>query len=210
MEEWLATTGGRVAVLIIGALFIAVVANMVLRRRRETEWESLARDLGLTFLVDDSGPRVTGTLNNRTIELSLVAESSDGGSGVAETQIRVGLAGVPEGMVAEATPDVWSGVVNQSLEAVQTGNEEFDQNVLLTGVDAATAQAYWTEARQQTFLSLVRHQEEYDQLTVQSGNLTARFREVLSDHIRLESVIRHLVETAAALEAGSLSQNGVS
>jgi hypothetical protein len=189
-----------VGVVAVGAIIWAV--TWALQRRRRDVWHRLARSRGLTFVDSTDGPRVSGHLEGRAVEVSVDDFSSDRDlGGVEVVRIAVDLHGVPQAMSAEGVPGLIGDLAVLAEERIDFEPEAFRRNVLVQG-DESQARAYWTPSRQDTFVNLVETLP-CDQVEIREGRAIAELREIVSDRRRLEQILDGLMGAAAALDASS-------
>jgi hypothetical protein len=192
--------GISIGVIAVGAVVWAVTS--ALHRRRRDVWHGLARSHGLRFADDADGPRVSGAVEGRAVEVSVDDFSSDRDvGGVEVVRIAVELHGVPAAMSAEGVPGLIGDLAALAEERIHFEQEPFNHNVLVQG-DESPARTYWTHRRQNTFLQLVETLP-CDQVEIREGRAIAELREIVSDRRRLEQILDGLMNAAPALDATS-------
>jgi hypothetical protein len=200
-----ANTAQLVLVIFIGVIAVGGIiwaATRALHQRRRNVWDELARSRGLTFSDDTDGPRVSGSLEGRAVEVSVDDFSSDRDvGGVEVVRIAVELHGVPRAMSAEGVPGLIGDLAALAEERIHFEQEPFNHNVLVQG-DESPARTYWTHRRQTTFLQLVETLP-CDQVEIREARVIAELREIVSDRSRLEQILDRLMSAAPTLDASS-------
>jgi hypothetical protein len=192
----------EVGLLVLAMLAVGGLATWALNRRRRDVWHELAVARGLTFSDRSDGPRVSGHLDGRLVEVSLDDFSSDRDlGGVEVVRIAVALYGVSPAITAEGIPGLIGDLAALGEERVHFSSEAFQHNVLVSG-DDAQARAYWSPPRQEAFLELVQ-KLPCDQVELRGGRVIAELREVVSDRGRLERILDGLLHAAASLDNSS-------
>lgn len=195
-----AISNSQLVVIAIGVVAVAAFVSWLLILRRRHVLEALARRRGLHFRQGPDGPRVTGPLNARRVDIGVSSSSSDRDlGGVAVLQMSVSLTGVPAGMTVEEVLPAFGPLIEHSADRVAFSESEFARHVVVKGSDESAIRAYWTPARQAAFLELVRT-AECDQVALQHGALVAEWREILSDLGGLDQLLDLLLSVAPELD----------
>lgn len=198
----LAANAVQIGLVVLAIVVVAGASTWALKKRRRDVWHELALSRGLAFSERTEGPRVSGRIDARRIEVSIDDVSSDRDlGGVEMVRIAVELADVPPEMTAEGVPGLIGDLAAIAEERIHFEQEPFNHNVLVQG-DQTQARAYWTPARQNTFLQLVETLP-CDQVEIREGRLIAELREIVSDRRRLEEILDRLLGSASTLDASS-------
>lgn len=198
----LAANAVQVGLVILAIVAVVGLLTWALKRRRRDVWHELALARNLTFAERSDGPRVSGLLDGRSVEVSIDDVSSDRDlGGVEMVRIAVGLTGVPREMTAEGVPGLIGDLAVLAEERISFEQEPFNHNVLVQG-DEPQARAYWTPARQNAFLQLVETLP-CDQVEIRQQRLIAELREIVSDRRRLDQILDGLLGAASTLDGPS-------
>lgn len=195
----LAANAVQIGLVILAIVIVGGLLTWGLQRRRRDVWHELARRRGLTFAERTEGPRVSGQLEGRTVEISIDDFGSDRDvGGVEVVRIAIGLRGVPVGMSAEGVPGLIGDLAVLAEERIAFEHDEFHHNALVQG-DESQARVYWTPPRQNAFVQLVKTLP-CDQVEIREGRVIAELREIVSDQRRLEQILDGLLGAAASLD----------
>jgi len=195
----LAANAVQIGLVILAIVVATGLLTWGLRKRRRDVWHDLARARGLTFAERTDGPRVSGRLEGRTVEVSIDDVSSDRDlGGVEMIRIAVELEGVPREMTTEGVPGLIGDLAVLAERRIDFEQEPFHHNALVQG-DEMQSRAYWTPSRQKTFLQLVETLP-CDQVEIRDGRVIAELREIVSDRRRLEQILDGLLGAASSLD----------
>lgn len=199
----LAASNATLGLLACGVVVAAIVATVVLNRRRQAVWMRFARRHGFRIRHDNAGLRVSGTADNYDVTLNIDPDSSDTGTfGVEEVVMSVSLdaSRLPIGLKIESVVGI-IGEIQQALDnrSITTGNEAFDRDLLVTGASPASVAEWLTDHRQLAFLNLIaRHADK--QVTLDKTGLHLQGRTAVSRLEVLDDMLDALVEAARSIE----------
>lgn len=203
----LAATVGKWVLGTLVILGLVAIVSWTLRRRRSDVWQQLARRRGLKFVETTEGPRISGEVEGRRVQIATDTTSSDQDvGGVAVVQMSVALRGVPADMRAEGIPGIIGDLAALTEDRVHFDGEMFDRHVLIRGENEAAIRQFWSESRQQTFLELVER-ELSDQIAIENAALIAEVREIVSDRQILEAILDSLLTAASRLDGSRTAKD---
>lgn len=199
-------SAGQVA-LVVAAVVVAVAAvTWFLNSRRRDEWQKVARKHGLRFIEPPEGPRVSGDIDGRPIEIAIDDGGSDRDVGGVETiHLAVGLRGLPPGMTAEGIPGLIGDLTALAEERIHFEEQDFHRNVLVKAGEELPARRYWNQRRQHAFLSLL-HEAPCDQVAIRDNSLVAELREIISNEGQLGHLLDQLLKAAPTLDSDGNGQ----
>lgn len=190
-------------VIVLAALAVVLgPAAWWVVRRRQGVWRQFARRRGLSYVSSPTGPRVTGKLHDRLVDVRTAQEGSDEEAGVVVVRVAVQLRGLPEGMTAEAKPGLIGGLAALAEARVRIGDDHFDRDVIVNGPEQPV-RAYWTAGRRTVFLRLTES-TRCDRLGIEGSNLFAEFRSILTDVAQLEEILDRLLTAAGSFDEPGL------
>ncbi|MBD3672053.1 MAG: hypothetical protein HUJ26_00890 [Planctomycetaceae bacterium] len=180
-------------------LLFLVVMTRVRSRQREQAWERWATDQGLSYLGPPQGPKIVGSVDQHPLEISTDQQGSDTEGGVAVVRVTLGLNQVPEEMEVVGIPGFVGDLIQGREGTIETGDREFDHDVLLKGPHPQELLAYWTPERRRAILDLVDH-SEYDHVSLINSDLVVEFRSIIPGAEDLDQSVLHLREAGSILE----------
>jgi hypothetical protein len=199
----IAESAGQITLLVVAIVGVVAIATWLLNRRRRDVWRALARRHRLTFVEPPEGPRITGRIGGRSVEVVIQDAGSDRDVGGVEViRMSLSLHGVPIPMCAEGISGLIGDVTALAEERIEFEEEDFNRNVLIEADDEHRVRAYWTRPRQQAFLELMET-APCDQIAIRDGALSAELREIVSHRGQLEQLIDQLMTTASILDGES-------
>ncbi len=162
--------------IVLGAILIGMIITILVIRARLNVWKLFARRHGLDCHNDDGQPRVTGQIDGREFQLTIVVDSSDTGVLGLET-LRMGLhlADVPKGLTVQRSSGM-TGTAESTLDpdATTTGDLEFDR-LFVVATNAAEEIHVLGDARRETLRRLAEEYPECDVL-LHEGHLALQNR----------------------------------
>jgi hypothetical protein len=186
---WLAVS----AALVAGA----VIASILLHRRRQHVWARLAQRHRLRVHRDGRGLRVEGKIDGRAFSLAQVDRGSDAGElGVVRTRMTIEVSSWPPGAVLESPFAAAPGALDHRPDELATGDEAFDQAVILRSPESAAIREYLTPARRRALLELVDSRP----VSVANGAIAITERTMITELDRLEQHLEALRRAAQALD----------
>jgi hypothetical protein len=195
----LAVNAVQIGLITLLVAVAVLVVTWMLKQRRRDVWRQLARKRGLHYVEGGDGPRVSGRIAGRSVEVSIDDFSSDRDlGGVEVVRIAVELARVPDGLTAEGIPGLIGDLAALGEQRIAFEPERFQQNVLVRG-DEGPARDYWTSARQNAFVELVETLP-CDQVELREGCVIAETREIISDGQQLDQILNGLLSAAPRLD----------
>ncbi|REJ77224.1 MAG: hypothetical protein DWQ34_21930 [Planctomycetota bacterium] len=153
----------------------------------------------MKYDLQPEGPRLSGTINGRSVELAATQQGSDTEAAIAVVHVSVELHDAPPEMTAEGIPGFVGHLAALGQERIELGAPEFDRDVLIRGADESLVRAYWTESRRSAFLDLVRS-ETGDQVMLRNGRLESELREIVSELETLDGILNSLLRTAEQMD----------
>lgn len=194
------------AVVVVLGLIVAVayVLSVVLRRRRETVWQELARRWGLRYEPREVGPVVGGEVQGRAVRVAVMADTSDRDTlGFEEVRMEAELgAEAPRNLEVVRT----GGAVGSVVRMVEDGtvsmhDEDFDREFVVKGLDADSAESYLTPERRQALQGLASDAATAD-VGISDGRVYWQQRDMVSNLELLQSHLRQLISAADRLDSG--------
>ncbi|MEZ6128578.1 MAG: hypothetical protein R3C59_07835 [Planctomycetaceae bacterium] len=190
--------------LILAAILIIVAAlTVLLRYRRQSVWQRFGKRHGLEH--DDSVPgmRLSGMIDGRHCVLETADESSDTGPmGVEEVVLKLSFESDewPELLCVRSAVGL-IGDIAASLEEhrVETGDAEFDRDVLVTAKYEEEAANWLTPRRRAALLSIVQAHDD-KQMACQPGFVSLQTRSAISRSDELERMLGSLQTGVRQLE----------
>lgn len=180
-------------------LICLIVLTVVRSRLRAETWEKWANSRGFRYLGPPESPRIVGSVDQHSLDISTDPQSSDNEGGVVVVLASLGLNYLPEGLQAVGVPGFVGDFVRWQEETIETGDENFDRDVMIQGTEDQEALNYWTPERRQALLDLIHH-GDYDHVSLKNSELTLQFRSISSGPEELDEVLLHLQETGAILD----------
>lgn len=191
-------------IVVVALLAIVSYVSFWLAQRRRAMWKKFAAENGLTYHGRGSGPRVSGTIDDRKFSLELTRESSDRGLfGIQVIQLRMAL---------NTGLDVEFDVTNEGIfttalreaagddEIVHVGTEAFDQRTTLHTSNPDQVEAYLTNVRRAAILGLIASCPTCD-VHVTNSEIWIRERSMPKSVESLNDRLRAIQTSAKELEA---------
>lgn len=204
-------TSGVTASIVVAALLIVagvIAASAVINRRRRNTWKQFADRHGLQYDATLPHLSVTGSVGGRSFSLVVSHESSDTGVlGIEDVQMSVALhSSVPQSLEVVAA----GGVLGESQKlleknVVETGDTDFDAEVLARADDATAALRYLTAGRRHALQKLLAVNPDW-RTGLEGQRLYLLDREMGSRLSQLETRLELLCDTADVLDADETSQ----
>lgn len=200
----LARGGALEAAALAAVLLVAAgVVTVLLRRRRRSQWGRWAARHRLDF-EPGPPPAVRGRISGRFIRLEVSRHGSDQGElGVEEVRLTVELrAPLPPGVEITELPGLPGELVRaRQDDAVESGDEGFDQRAILTARDAEAALGWLTQPRREAIVRLIENCGPA-LVSLEGAELRLEEREMLTDLERLEELLATALGAARELEHG--------
>jgi hypothetical protein len=191
--------------IIYSLIFIAAITAMSLFLvwRRFGNWRRFAARHGLRFSMKSwfREPMVSGQIEGRTFRLYKAPVSSDTGLlGVEMVAMSVGLLSpLPEQMEVSTRGPAGHPVNWPEEQAIDLGDEEFDQRFAVRGRNHTEILLYMNEQRRGALLRLLDSQDAM-QVGIQSGEVSLIQRRMFSEMDYLEERMRLMLDVARQLE----------
>lgn len=196
----LESTAGQIVSLTLVLLGSGLAATWLLKGRRRDTWRRFARDHGLSFVESPDGPRMSGQIKDRQIDISTDDASSDHDvGGVVVVHVSLKLKHVPTDMSVEGIPGPLGDIATQLDDHIRFDNAEFDRHVLVKGANEQLIRAYWTASRQNALLDLVES-APCDQILVKNGQLIAEMRDIVSNRQQLDVLLEMMLSRGPQLD----------
>lgn len=147
---------------------------------------------------------MSGDIDGRRVALSVSPESSDNGPfGVEDICLSVALRrAAPEGLTLESATGMIGTVQHLLTERqIETGDADFDGNVVVTANNESDVYEWLTVPRRQAFLLAVRAAPA-DVIRLISNQLEWQSRSAVSDLNELGQHLERLMAVASAIDAG--------
>jgi hypothetical protein len=196
---------GFVLAVVFTLIAVVTFVSVALIRSRRRLWARFARRHGLTYQSDAARITVEGTVQQRPFQLFTPNDSSDVGPlGVQEVRMELGLRGnlPPDTMISRVQG--WVGAVDRitEAEAVPTGDEQFDRQVLVESRAPDQALRYLTPPRRELIKTLVSDAHA-DDAGVEDSVVFIQDREMLTNLDRIEERLQLMLRLAPGLDAMS-------
>jgi len=193
-----------VALVVCGGLMLFLITRWA-RLRRKSVWERFARRYRLAYLDTPQDLAVEGTIDGRPFALRVTKDSSDTGLlGIESVLMTLDLHGsLPEGLEV-SQGGRFLAEVHQALDAsdIQTGDEEFDQQALVKGSDAAKAIDYLTPDRKDAVRTLLSVADCWNS-GLRDGAVFFEDRNLAEMPVQLHRRLRLLRDVAPYLDGNS-------
>lgn len=194
---------GLVLTVIVILIAVVVFVSLALLRGRRRVWSRFASRHGLTYASDAAGVTLDGTIHDRPFRLFTPHTSSDDGDlGIQEVRMELGLRGnlPPDTVISRAQG--WVGALDRiaKAEAITTGDEQFDQAVLVQSRAAEQAMGYLTPARRELIRTLASDANA-DDAGIEDNVVFIQDREMLTSLDRIEARLQLMLRLAPGLDA---------
>jgi hypothetical protein len=141
---------------------------------------------------------IIGSVNQRTFEVSTSPHGSDTEGCVEIVRVSIELNGL-EKHRAEGAQGVIGDLAKIGEETTQTGDQDFDRDVMIHAESEADVIEYWTTERKNVFLNLISD-PDLEVITLEGSELFTEYRSVIPNSDQLEHAMNQLASAAERLD----------